>query len=85
MFGVFGFLNKNQKNPARVEQESVKSRDSDDVGVASHGQVQDFFVEVCLCVHKVKQIQEAALLFITIPCQGREKGLKLISETQRLP
>lgn len=38
--------------------------------MASHGQVQDFFVEVRLSVYEVKQIEEAAVLLI--PCQGRE-------------
>lgn len=54
---------QNQKSPAGVEGESVKFGASN--AVASHGQVQNFLMEVCLCVDEVKQIQKAAVLFVT--------------------
>lgn len=41
-------------------------------------------MEVRLGIYKVKQIQKAAVLFIAIPYQGREKEkhFKMISETK---
>lgn len=41
-------------------------------------------MEVCLCIYKVKQVQEAAVLFITIPCWSKAKQLGMISEIKLL-
>lgn len=41
-------------------------------------------MEVSLCIYKVKQIQKADVLFITIPYEHKEKQLRMISETKWL-
>lgn len=78
------FFKKKIINPAGEEQELVKFRASNGVAVASHGQVQDFFMEVRLCIYEVKQIQKAAVFFIMIPYQAKGKHFKMISETKLL-
>lgn len=70
------------ENPSRIREESVTPRASGGAAAAAHAQVQDFLMEVRLCVHKVKQVQEAAVLFVTIPCRSKAKQLGMISETK---
>lgn len=60
------------------EEESSRSRGGAAGGsgggaaAAAHGHVEDFLVEVGLCIHQVEEVQEAAVLLIPLPWQGTQ-------------